>query len=146
MTEQKTVNDTESSAIDLLLSGNTQQDTALSLGLSHYRLVSLLKKPHVQAELSARVTHRLKAGAALAVHVMESVMLDTKATPKTRLDAAKAIMDRAGFTPKTDAASGPGDLGALTNEQLHALADKITNEKGDRAVTVDGEAKQIASD
>lgn len=58
----------------------------------------LLDKPHVRAAIDdanrAQISGKL---ATKAVEVLEGILNDEQAAPKLRLDAAKTVLDRAGF-------------------------------------------------
>jgi phage terminase small subunit len=64
----------------------------------------LLDKPHVRAAIDdanrAQISGKL---ATKAVEVLEGILNDEQAAPKLRLDAAKTVLDRAGFiAPKAE--------------------------------------------
>ena len=61
----------------------------------------LLAKKHVQVSIIDETRLRLGRLAPLAASVMENILVDEAAPPKTRLDAAKALFDRIGVGPIT---------------------------------------------
>ncbi len=71
-------------------------------------------KDHLATELAPK-----------AIHILDLIMSDTAMPARVRVDAAKTILDRAGFTPAAVAADAPpadeSDMSQWTIEQLHAF-------------------------
>lgn len=119
--------------------GNTLESTANAVKLSSYQLRMLLKKPAALAALNSETEYRLKISRAKAINVIENLLSSKTATDKIRLDAAKAILTY-----------GAGDSSAatvqdLTDAQLHELGQRLAQEQGDRALTLDGKTGKPVS-
>ena len=87
----------------------------------------LLTKPHVRAAIydanRAQINGKL---ATKAVEVLQGILEDDTAAPKLRLDAAKTVLDRAGYiAPKAEERPQPESeadkLNKLSIEQLEAF-------------------------
>ena len=77
----------------------------------------LLDKPHVRAAIDTANRLQLSHSAATkAIRLLERTIDDTSAPIKVRVDAAKAILDRAGY-----AAGGRDDRNAASGKSLHQM-------------------------
>jgi len=87
----------------------------------------------MQAHLRQLMVDKLAMMAPAAVGVLASLMDDEDASPKIRLDAAKTILDRAGFVPPkaSDAPTvGERALHEMTRDELAARVHQLQNEIG----------------
>ena len=78
-------------------------------------------------------------GAPLASRFLISVIRSDKYGERTRVDAAKTILDRSGYG-KLDSAPGDADSKApedMTTDELRSLLSKMQHELGDRAKPID---------
>lgn len=72
-------------------------------------------KDHMSTELAPK-----------AVRILDEIMSDTEMPARVRVDAAKTLLDRAGFTPAAVAADAPpadDSMANWTTEQLQAFVD-----------------------
>ncbi len=86
----------------------------------------LLEKPHVRAAIEEANRAQISGAlAAKAVEVLEGILDDKNAPPKLRLDAAKTVLDRAGYiAPKSEERPKPkqfDELEAMSLEQLKSF-------------------------
>ncbi len=59
-----------------------------------------------------------------AIHILDEIMSDTKMPARVRVDAAKTLLDRAGFTPAAVAADAPPadeNMASWTIEQFESF-------------------------
>lgn len=82
----------------------------------------LLQKPHVQQALR-EANQKTVCGslAAKAVQVLKDILEDEDASPRLRLDAAKTVLDRAGYVPpkaEEQDYSAEKDLTEMTVQEL----------------------------
>ena len=89
----------QQSLINNLASGMTVKEAIEAAGYSDTTRASVAITPAMQAHLRQLMVDRLAAMAPAAVGVLANLMDDEDASPKIRLDAAKTILDRAGFVP-----------------------------------------------
>lgn len=69
----------------------------------------LLNKPHVAAAIEAAQRRQISGPhAAKAVEVLQRILADSDAPLKLQLDAAKTVLDRAGFVARAQEAEAPG--------------------------------------
>ncbi len=100
----------------------------------------------IRQGMAARLHNEL---APVALNTVADIMRDADAPARLRLDASRVILDRAGYVPpkaQDPGADGAGGLSGMTRDQLAALADKLAQELGDRAQTIDvapGDAPDI---
>jgi phage terminase small subunit len=99
----------------------------------------ILQLPHIAAAVGRAVHKRLVSGAPLALRIVETLMKDETVSAKVRLDAAKTILDRAGYiAPK--AKEGRSDtetpLHEMSTEELRAMAARLEHEIAGRAKLV----------
>ena len=86
----------------------------------------LLAKPHVRAAIEEANRAQISGSlASKAVDVLRAIIDDESAPPKLRLDAAKTVLDRAGFiAPKAEERSQEDEaehgLSALSTDELRA--------------------------
>lgn len=102
---------------------------------------SLLRAPRVLAAIHTEVRRKLVAVAPIALAVIERLVKDDTTPPKIRLDAARTLLDRAGFiAPRAivDKATHELALHELSIGELRSLADKLEGELSGRAKDVSG--------
>lgn len=90
----------------------------------------------IRSHLLGRISGEL---APKAVEILAGILDDPTATPKIRLDAARAILDRAGYiAPKAQDADRAGEkaLHELTREELLARRATLESELAERAKPV----------
>jgi hypothetical protein len=102
----------------------------------------ILRLPHVAQAVACAVAQRLAMSAPMALAVIEELSSNADISPKVRLDASKALLDRAGFVPPRAASNEMGKLAPplheMSVEELKALASKLENELAERATDVSG--------
>lgn len=109
---------------------------------------SVLRSRAVQHALRHEINRRFLEGAAMAFNVLRDIARDATAPKGVRVDAAKAILDRAGFVaPRNGAEQGATlDLASMSPDQLRAFIAQGEQELAARAKTVSApEALQSAS-
>jgi hypothetical protein len=86
------------------------------------------------------IDRELMDGAKDSLAYLRGVVKDKKAKPHLRQDAAKDLLNRAGFnTPKPRAGrnSGPEDLASLSPEQLRRFVEAATLQLSEKARLID---------
>lgn len=103
----------------------------------------LLEKPHVKAAIDA--ANRAQIGSSLAtkaVGVLQQLIDDETVPAKVRLDAAKTILDRSGYSPtRREEPEDPAEkeLNDLSIEELTAIVD----EEMERRAAAKAEAQRL---
>lgn len=94
-----------------------------------------LATPAVQAALRHEINRRLLHGAAAAAKVLLDIANDATAPKGVRVDAAKAILDRAGFVAPRNGADERTtvDLASMTPDQLRTFIAQGEQELATRA-------------
>ena len=101
----------------------------------------LLAKPHVKAAVDAALRDHISGAlASKAVAVLEGIIDDDTAAPKLRLDAAKTVLDRAGYiAPKAPESPKPAseadDLDGMSLAQLKRFVAEHGAGEGDGCAT-----------
>jgi phage terminase small subunit len=94
---------------------------------------------HIAQAVAVAVRERLVASAPMALRVIEMLMNNDTISPKVRLDAAKALLDRAGFVaprPRNEAQTGDKALHEMSFDELREMAAKLEDEIAGRAKEV----------
>ena len=112
--------------------GNATQaaiDAGYSPASARQTASRLLHTPHVQDAIRRAQAHALKGRlASKALGVLEKILDDEKAPAGVRVDAAKTVLDRAGFAaarvPEDPYDDGP-PLATMTLDQLNALVAEL---------------------
>lgn len=107
----------------------------------------LLAMPHVRAEIHRLQTGRLSAMASQAIDVINEIMMDPDADHKVRLEAAKAVLDRAGIVALREPAKllGLGEddkrVSEMTREELRTLLEQAKRDmlQASGGEVIDGE-------
>ena len=87
-----------------VLNGMTQTDAARAAGYGQpaSRAVELVRNDNVMAVIRAEQARFLGGDLTnKALKVLDHVLSDTDASARVRVDAAKVVLDRAGFAPRT---------------------------------------------
>ena len=110
----------------------------------------LLQTPAIRAAIRREQSGKLATLANEAIEVVGAIMRDEDAPAKVRLEAAKCVLDRAGFA----AAKAIGDAGThdkdkpvseMTREELRAILDQARRTvAGDNADVIDAEVVKPA--
>lgn len=96
----------------------------------------LMRTPAIVAAIRAQTALRLQAIAPTALRVLNTIMVDEGAPKGVRVDAAKTLLDRAGFiAPKAREPDRDGDrpLNEYSVEELRRLIDDLEQQRGDEA-------------
>jgi phage terminase small subunit len=100
----------------------------------------ILCVPHVAQAVARAVAQRLAMSVPMALAVIEELSSNKNISPKVRLDASKAILDRAGFVPPRAAANRIDEpeksLHEMSLDELKALANRLDDELAGRAIDV----------
>ena len=103
-------------------------------GYSDTTRASVAITPAMQAHLRQLMVDKLATMAPAVVNVLSGLMDDVDASPKIRLDAAKTILDRAGFVPpKAPDAPSVGEK-SLHEMNGSELAERVRQLQGEIAV------------
>ena len=103
--------------------------------------VAVATHPKVLAAIEATVGGQIRAGAAAAIAYINKVVNDETLAPKLRVEAAKTILDRAGYLPPTRDERGQGDtLSEMTPDQLRAFINDAERKLSDKATIINGDA------
>ena len=117
-----------------LASGITVKEAMIAAGYSDTSRLSRIITPAMQAHLRQLMADRLATLAPSAVDVLSKLMNDNDSSPKNRLDAAKTILDRAGFMPpKASDAPGVGEK-PLYEMNRSELEERVRQLQGEIAV------------
>ena len=97
-----------------------------------------LSSPAVAAALRHEINRRLLRDAATARHVLMDIMQDKTAPKGVRVDAAKAVLDRAGFiAPRQGAGMGENKpLNEMSSDELRRFISESERELSGRAKDV----------
>ena len=145
MTDDKAVlTDAEEELIQQLIEGTPAE---INVKLVNSELGRVLDKPHVLEALHRRVSSRLAVHGALAIENIAKIANDPKATPKTRLDAARDLASRAGYLPPKQATPGVKSLSEMTSAELSERIATLQREAADRAkaITIDAQKAESSS-
>lgn len=135
-----------------VVQGHTYEHAASLAGYSRpsESAVNLRANPRVAGRLDEAIRQQLLETAPRALTVMRQIMLDESVAPKTRLDAAKTLMDRAGYVAPRGhvdgASAGQQSLGDMTPDQIHDQIQRLERELGNRAKTIDSTPATPAED
>jgi len=143
------LNDRQTTFVQVILSG-TADSAVEAARLAGYANPSsdgyrLLQVPTIQAAIEQELRRRLAGELApLAFRFLEAVLRDKEAKfgERVRLDAAKLLIDRAGYVPPRQSESTAGEAKEpeqMTTQELHDLVIRLDQEIMDRAVVVPSE-------
>lgn len=100
----------------------------------------LMRSPKIVAAIQAEVSLRIRTeGASVAHNVLMEIAGDKTAPKGARVDAAKALLDRAGHIAPRPEAAKPGEGRALSDysiEELRGLVSQLERTRGDQAKDV----------
>jgi phage terminase small subunit len=97
----------------------------------------LLRAPAILHALELGLRRKLHGELVpLAFGVLDKLLRDAD-SDRVRLDAARVVLDRAGFVPAKQAApAGEREPEAMNTRELHALIERLERELGNRATPV----------
>jgi phage terminase small subunit len=102
--------------------------------------LQMLGAPRVAFAITMAARSRLARAAPMALNTLE-YLAEKAVSEKVRLDASKAILDRAGLVPPAPPKEDPNmvekPLHEMSTEELRALANKLENEIVGRATPVE---------
>src|SRR5215470_16344145 len=102
--------------------------------------LQMLGAPRIAFAIAMAARGRLARAVPMALNTLEYLAQNAQ-SEKVKLDASKAILDRAGLVPpappKEDKNVTEKSLNELTLEELRALADKLESELAGRATPVE---------
>lgn len=128
-----------SALIDQLVNGVPFAAAAKAVGYVHVPAAYLeMRRPECIAELKAQLAHKLLLrGAPAAVqHLCDAI--EGQKSDKVRVDACKAVLDRAGFIAPRQADDKPSRSPAeMSADELRTFLDAATAELARRATPVD---------
>ena len=82
-----------------LAQGHSKEDAAKKAGLPDtYRLHAFARTRSFADELQAALRDHMGTIAPQAVRILDDIMKDKEVQPRVRVDAAKALLDRAGYS------------------------------------------------
>lgn len=83
----------------------------------------------------------LTKDALLARRVLVALLSDDKVPPRARIDAARIVLDRAGFVPPraAPAEAREREPHEMSADELRALIDRLSSQLADKATPVDGQ-------
>lgn len=118
---------------------NNATDAAKKAGVpatsAHSVAYKWLRNPEIIAMVKEEIDVAMRALGPSAVSVIRDLMLDPDAPPRTRLAAAKDVMDRLGWVPPKRAdisiSSPQKALTQMSRDELEALAAKIAQKYKD---------------
>lgn len=97
------------------------------------------RSPQILAAIHLEVAKRLQDAAPIALKVLTDLAKDDKTPQKLRLEASKAILDRAGhIAPRARALGDAGQktLGEMSLDELKATQERLNSELAARAKPV----------
>jgi phage terminase small subunit len=137
--------------VEFVTNGGVATKAAIGAGYSQQsarQIASqLLSKPHIQEAIRREQRKRLCGLGSKALSVIESILDDQAAPAGVRLDAAKTVLDRCGFTAETARAEqmyGNKPLEEMTAQELQDfIREGMKQLKEQQSATVEGEARLV---
>lgn len=126
--------------VRLVVGGTPPRLAAEAVGYNPASYSEVLRSPSVRAAIPLVIQDILATeGAPLGLHVCMSIARNSSENSKIRLEAAKALLDRAGFTARPQAVDSQADkpLSEMTTDELRGLVDRLEGELAHRATPVD---------
>ena len=120
-------------------SGMDAKEAMLAAGYSGSMTPRVAITPAMRDEIRTLTGHQLSEAAPIAVKTLLAMVADEDKPDRIRIDAAKTILDRAGYVaPKAaDAPSGAEKaLHEMTRDELAERADRLQKEISERATLV----------
>jgi phage terminase small subunit len=120
--------------------------TGYAEGTARTAGTEILALPHIALAIARAARLRLARGVPLALNTLEHLVGKAQ-SEKVRLDAAKAVLDRAGLVPpkdQEDRSTIATPLHEMTTEDLRAMVHRLEDELVGRAKTVTSEPDSIA--
>lgn len=139
-----------------LAQGYPKEEAAKRAGLPDtYRLHAFARTKEFAGELQDALRDHLGTNLApKAIRILNEIMSDSKVTPRVRVDAAKAILDRAGYSTGEEPRRIPAldNMESMTIEELQNLVVKLDqeieeekNRRADCAVLIEGPEENFLS-
>jgi hypothetical protein len=130
--------DYEKKFIDRVAEGDDVSLAGRAAGLTKKaEILRILAIPSVQDYIALAMARMLRTESAPAARrVLQEIMLDTKVAAKTRVDCAKALLDRAGFSPikiGEDALKSQKSPSEMTGDELRREIERLNGEMVARA-------------
>lgn len=127
---------------EFVANGGNGKQACVSAGYAaksaHQEAYRLLRKPHVLDAVRKEQARVLGTMSAKALHVLDQLLGDTEISPAVRLDAAKTVLDRAGYvSARTPAHAIAGDekpLNEMSTDELRAYLGAIQAAQAQQAV------------
>ncbi|MEP3248055.1 MAG: hypothetical protein ABJN40_05950 [Sneathiella sp.] len=135
----KKLTDKQLATLANLQTGMTFRDAMNEAGYSDKTTISAVNTEVFQDALREGTKQSLESLSLYAVKVAGEILASKTATDKARLDAARLVLDRAGYVaPKAPEASKPGEksLHELSRQELADRAERLQNEIADRSKLV----------
>ena len=127
--------------------GKKVTDAALSSGYSSGHGFRLVERPDFVPLLRAALQRRLLVeGATIGIQTLLDIASDPETAKSVRVDAAKALVDRAGVVvSKRESGQADISLAEMTREQLLRLASSAESELATRAKRVDAPKAPVSN-
>ena len=133
--------------INHLSYGKSVSVAAIESGYSAPTGFRIVERPDFVPMLRAALQRRLLVdGATIAIQVLIDIASDPETAKSVRVDAAKAIVDRAGVVvSKRESGQADISLAEMTREQLLRLASSAESELATRAKRVDAPKAPVSN-
>lgn len=126
--------------VDLVATGVERHRAAALAGYAagSNALVSFETNSKIQSAIAALTAARLQSAAPAALALIEKFVRDDAMAPKIRLDAAKDLLNRAGYLPprQADATANGKSQNEMTSEELRAMIQQHEQVLAERAKPV----------
>jgi phage terminase small subunit len=127
--------------VALTVSGVSHEQAATLAGYAENSGYAVSRSPAVRAAIHEAVAHQLVTRSApLALKVLNDIAADETAPKGVRVDAARTLLDRAGYVaPRaSEAVKGEKPLSERTPEELRAFIAQLESTLADKAKVVHG--------
>lgn len=136
-----------------LAQGLSKEDAARRAGLPDtYRLADFARTKIFADELRDALHDHLGVNLApKAVRILDEIMSDSKVTPRVRVDAAKVLLDRAGYAAREEGSRKPinPDESSWSIDELNQMIAKIQskleevkNQRAEGATLIEGAVEE----
>lgn len=118
--------------------GESLGTAALRAGIGQAAVQAAIRLPHVAAAIEAELQRVLQSEIAPAAFAfLRRVVASDKFGERVRVDAAKILLDRAGFTPiKRGEDKDIKDPDQMTTDELHRMVSQLERELSERATPI----------
>jgi hypothetical protein len=151
VTITRSLTDRQAIFVQAILAGSTPRAAAIEAGYPDrpvaYRQV--MESPAVRAAIEAGIRAELVTEhAPAAFRFLARVLRDENFGERARVDAAKILVDRAGFLPRQTVAVAAEDKDPdqMTTEELHALVERLGHELAGRARDITPRSEPMGAD